>query len=57
MELLLKTFKVRDLFVYGCAGVSLVWSFSLAVASGSYSLDVVHGLLIALASLVVEQGL
>ena len=31
--------------------------FSLAVASGSDTLDAVRGLLIALASLVVEQGL
>ena len=30
--------------------------FSLISASGSYSLVVVHGLLIAVASLVAEQG-
>ena len=32
-------------------------SFSLVEASGSYSLIAVHGLLIAVASLVVEHGL
>ena len=34
-----------------CAG------FSLAVASRNYSLVVVHGLFVAMASLVVEHGL
>ena len=31
--------------------------FSLVVASGGYSLAAVHGLLIAVASLVMERGL
>ena len=38
-------------------GHSCCVCFSIVVASGSYSQFEVHGLLIAVASLVVEQGL
>jgi len=41
----------------GCAGFSLLQGFSLVVASGGYSLIVVHKLLIAVASLVAEHRL
>ena len=45
-------------FMFGCAGSSLLHlGFSLVVASEGYSLVVVCGLLIAMASLVVEHGL
>ena len=47
------------LFISGCAGSSLLCSeaISLVTVTGGYSLVVVHGLLIALASLVAEHGL
>ena len=41
-------------FVVGCPGSLLL---SLAVASRDYSLVAAHGLLVAVASLVVERGL
>ena len=44
-----------DHFVFGCAGSSLLRvSFALAAARGGSSLAGVHGLLIAMASLVEE---
>ena len=44
-------------FVFGCTGSVLLCGLSLVVASRGYSLDVVHGLLTAVAPLVVEHGL
>ena len=38
-------------------GLHCYTSFSLVGASGGYSLAAVHGFLIAVASLVAEQGL
>ena len=46
----------RFLFFFGCAESSLLCRFSL-VESWGYSLVAVHGLLIAVASLVAEHGL
>ena len=44
------------LFIFGCTGYLLLHTgFSLVAASRSYSLVVVHRLLIAVASLVGEQ--
>ena len=45
------------LFVFGCAGLHSCMDFSLVVASLGFSLGVVCGLLIAVASLVAEHGL
>ena len=39
-------------FIFGCAGSLLLHGFSLVVGSRDYSLVVVHGLPISLASLV-----
>ena len=50
-------FKQDCLFIFGCAGSLLVRGLSLVAASGGYSLTVVRGLLIAVASLVAEHGL
>ena len=57
------TLFFRDLFIFGCIGYLLelglfvsVCGLSLVAATGGYSL-VVHGLLIAMASLVTEHGL
>ena len=45
-------------FVYDCTGSSLLCTgFSLVAASGGYSLAVVLGLLMAVASLAAEHGL
>ena len=49
------------LFTYGCSGPSpvafwLLLGLSLVAASGDYSLVAVHGLLIAVASPVLEHG-
>ena len=41
----------------GCAGSLLLHGLSLAAASGGYSLVMVHGLLITVASLAAEDGL
>ena len=41
-------------FIFGCAGSSLLDGLSLVAARGSYSLVVVCGLLIAVASLVAQ---
>ena len=45
------------LIIFGCAGSSLLLRLSLVEASGGYSLLVVCGLLVAVASLVVGQRL
>ena len=45
------------LIIFGCAGSSLLLRLSLVEASGGYSLLMVCGLLVALASLVVGQRL
>ena len=41
--------------MFGCAGSSLLCGLSLVAASRAYSVVAVHGLLIAVASLVAEQ--
>ena len=43
--------------IFGCVGSSLLRGLSLVAASGGYSLFAVCGLLIEVASLVVEHGL
>ena len=45
------------LFIFGCAGSLFVQGLSLVVASRGYSLVAGCGLLMAVASLVVEHGL
>ena len=45
------------LFIFVCAGSSLLFRFSLVVVSRSSSLVAVRGLLIAVASLVAELRL
>ena len=45
------------LFIFGCAGLFCWVGFSLAVASGGYSLVAVYGLLTVVVSLVVEDRL
>ena len=45
------------LFIYGCAGSSLLLKLSLVVVSGAYSLVVAHRFLIAVTSLVAEHRL
>ena len=49
--------KIIYLFIFGCAGSSLPHGLSLVVASTAYCVVVVCGLLIAVASLVVEHRL
>ena len=49
-------FVLRN-FNLGCAGSSLLRGLSLVVENKGYSLVVVHGFLIAVASLVMEHGL
>ena len=50
------SFFKSSLFIFACAGSPLLYlGFSLVAASRGYSLAVVHGLLIALASLM-EHG-
>ena len=45
------------IFIFGCTGSSLICTgFFLAVVSRGYSLAVMHGLLIVVASLAVEHG-
>ena len=44
-------------FPFGCSGSSLLIRLSLVVSSRGYSLVAVHGLLIAVAPLVAENGL
>ena len=41
--------------IFGCAGSSLLDSFSLVADSGGYSVVMVHRLLIMVASLVAEH--
>ena len=59
MDIFLKDgFLKNKLFIYlGCAGPSLLRGLSLVVVSRGYSLVVMCGLLIVVASLVVEHGL
>ena len=57
ISLLIVLFLKIYLFIFGCAGSLLLQGLSLVTASGSCSLAVVHRLLIALASVVVEYGL
>ena len=45
------------LFIVGCTGYSLLQGFSVVAESGDYSLVVVPGLLIEVASLIVEHRL
>ena len=49
-------FVLRN-FNLGCAGSSLLRGLSLVVENRGYSLVVVRGFLIAVASLVMEHGL
>ena len=49
--------KFIYLFIFGCAVSLSLLRFFLVVMSGGYSLVVVSGLLIAVASLVAEHGL
>ena len=49
-------FFVNYLLIFGCAGSSLLTGFSLVATSGGYSLVAMHGLLIAVASLIVEHS-
>ena len=53
--LLFKDFHIY-LFIFGCAGSSLMLGLSLIAASGSYSLAEVLGLLIVGASPVAGRG-
>ena len=50
-------FKKIILFIFGTAGSSLPHRFFLSCGEWGYSLVVVRGLLIVVASLVVEHGL
>ena len=50
-------FFVNYLLIFGCAGSSLLTGFSLVATSGGYSLVAMHGLLIAVASLIAEHRL
>ena len=50
-------FKKKNLIFDGCAGSSLLCRLSLVETSGCYSLAVVRGLLIAVASLVADHRL
>ena len=45
------------LFIFNCAGSTLLQFFSLVVVSGGYSLVAVLQLLIAVTSLIVKHGL
>ena len=51
------TLSQRVLFIFGCAGSSLLCGFSLVVPIRGYSLVLVCGILIVVASLVAERGL
>ena len=51
------TYMYIYIYIYmGCAESSYCMGFSLVVASGGYSLVVMHRLLIVAASLVAEHG-
>ena len=57
---LVTLFKIIILFIYlflAILGLHCFVVFSLVAASSGYSLAVVHGLLIAVASLAAEHGL
>ena len=54
--MMLSTFK-KFLFIFGCAGFSLLQGLSLVAASGGLLSRAVHGLLIEVASLGGEHGL
>ena len=56
-EVPLRYFKKKKKIIFGCFGSSWLWGFSLVVASGGCSLLGVHGLLIAVASLVASHRL
>ena len=47
----------KEVFLYGCAGSSLLCGLSLVAASRGYSLAAVRRLFVAVASLVVEHRL
>ena len=51
------TLSQRVLFIFGCAGSSLLCGFSLVVPIRGYSLVLVCGIFIVVASLVAERGL
>ena len=49
---------LKKLFIFGCAGFFVAaCGLSLVIASRGYSLVAMHGLLIAVASLLAEHGL
>ena len=50
-------FKNFYLFIFGCAGSSMLLRLSLVAECRGYSLVLLHGLLIVVASLVAERGL
>ena len=54
---IIKFYIYKILFIFGCAGSSLLLRLSLVVEKGSCSLVVVEGFLIALTCLVVEHRL
>ena len=47
--------EIPSLFIFGCAGSSLLCGLSLAMVSGDHSLVVVHSVLFVVASLVSER--
>ena len=52
-----RIFKNNLLLIFGCVRSSCCLGFFLVAASRGYSLVAMHGLLIAVASLVAEHGL
>ena len=52
----LKRKVILFIFVFGCAGFSLLHRPSLVATSGGYSLIAVHGLLVEVTSLVWNMG-
>ena len=50
-------FVAFNVFISGCAGSSLLWGLSLVMPNRGYFLVAVLGLLITVASVVVEHGL
>ena len=57
MQMMLFKIFLFILLTFGCAGSLLLHGLSLVVGSRGYPLVVVHGLLIAVASLVAEHRL
>ena len=59
MKCMISFFKIILflIFIFGCAGSSLLHGLSLVAVSGGCSLVAVRELLIAVASLVAEDGL